>query len=583
MPGNPTGRPAADLPRGARATSDPLFDGPGEMRALCRAFDWSATPLGPVEEWPLSLRTVVGLVLGSRNPMFLFWGPELIQIYNDAYRPSLGSADGALSRHPRALGMRGQDFWTDIWETIGPQIEQVMTTGEATWHEDQHLPIERNGRLEDVWWTYSYGPVHDDAGRINGVLVVCQETTSRVIAELEREELLQALDLERSRLAEVFRQAPSFLAVLRGRDHVFELVNHAYYAIVGHRHILGKPVLEALPEVRDQGFVELLDRVLDTGEPYVGREVAIQLVRTPGAAPEERFINFVYQPLVEAGGTRSGVVAHGHDVTEQVLARRQIERLLAESEHARAESEAANRVKAEFLATMSHELRTPLNAIGGYTDLLRMAVRGPVTAEQREFLDRIQQSQRHLLGLINEVLNFAKLEKGAVHYDIAEIAVGSVLAAAEAIVKPQAADKGLELVVRHPTVPMVVRADPDKLRQILVNLLSNAVKFTDPGGRIEMSADTAEAGVHIVVSDTGIGIPPDKLSEIFDPFVQVRSDLKRPYEGTGLGLAISRDLARGMGGDLHAESRLGEGSSFTLTLPAGAAEGNPAASASPRD
>ena len=133
-----------------RSAAEAVFAGPGEMRALCRAFDWGSTPLGPVEAWPHSLRTTAGIVLGSRNPMFLFWGPELVQLYNDAYRPSLGEG----GRHPQALGMRGREFWTDIWDVIGPQIEQVMTTGEGTWHEDQYLPIERNGQLENVWWTY---------------------------------------------------------------------------------------------------------------------------------------------------------------------------------------------------------------------------------------------------------------------------------------------------------------------------------------------------------------------------------------------------------------------------------------------
>jgi hypothetical protein len=174
--------------RVAMSHSDPLFDGPGEMRALCREFDWSTTVIGPANTWPTSLRTLARIILGSRNPMFLFWGPELIQLYNDAYRPSLGRFGG---RHPRALGARGREFWTDIWSAIGPQIDQVMMTGEATWHEDQYLPIERNERLDDVWWTYSYGPAYDDDGSVNGVLVVCQETTQRVLAEREKEQLLE--------------------------------------------------------------------------------------------------------------------------------------------------------------------------------------------------------------------------------------------------------------------------------------------------------------------------------------------------------------------------------------------------------
>jgi signal transduction histidine kinase len=558
--------------------ADPIFAGSGEMRARCRAYDWSSTPLGPVSGWSQSLRTAVGIVLGSLNPMFLWWGPELVQIYNDAYRPSLGQGD----RHPGALGALGREFWTDIWDAIGPQIEQVMTTGKPTWHVDQYLPIERNGRLEDVWWTYGYSPILDDDGSIGGTLVVCQETTLRVQADAGRERLLRDLEVERSRLSYAFQHAPTFLAVLRGPEHVFELVNDAYYQVVGHRELVGRAVFDALPEVRDQGFIELLDEVLATGKPFVGREVPLLVARTPGAPPEERFVDFVYLALVEGDGTRAGVIAHGSDVTEQVLARRDIERLLAgserarteaeaaraEAEAARAEAETANRAKSDFLAVMSHELRTPLNAIGGYAELLEMGIHGPMTAAQRGALDRIVQSQRHLLGLINEVLNYAKVEMGTVHFEIGLVPVGEAIADAASLVAPQARARRHALVIAECPPGMRVRADGEKVRQILVNLLSNAVKFTGDGGRVEVSCTASDEWITLSVADTGGGIPADKLETIFDPFVQVRSDLTRPHEGTGLGLAISRDLARAMGGNLAAASTVGEGSVFTLTLPA---------------
>jgi PAS domain S-box-containing protein len=820
--------------------SDPLFDGPGEMRALCRAFDWASTPLGPSTSWPQSLRTTTGILLACRNPMFLWWGPELIQIYNDAYRPSFG----AEGRHPRALGMPGRECWTDIWPVIGPQIEQVMTTGEPTWHEDQYLPIERNGRLEDVWWTYSYSPVRDEDGQIAATLVVCLETTKRVVsqrerdqlldqrrqaeeslresearlraiydgtyeyigllapdgtlletnraslefadikredvidrpladtpwfsntpgasdairdavrraaagefvrfetdlhppsgecrtfdlslhpvrdergevvlivpegrdvterhraeialresevryralfesldaglcvvemlfdehdepvdcrfievnpafmrqtgiadpsgklrseldrgwddfwmqtyakvaltgvpirveapttangrwydvyafrvgraaerriavlfndvtaartANAERERLLRALEVERTRLEYVFKQAPAFLAVMRGPEHVITLANDAYFSLVGKRELIGRPMLEAIPEAAEQGFTNLLDEVLATGTPYVGREVSVRIAPAPGAEPEEHFLDFVYLPLVEEDNERVGVIAHGTDVTEQVLARREVERLFDLEQHARTVveeayrlAEAANRAKSQFLAVMSHELRTPLNAIGGYAELIEMGIRGPVTEEQREDLLRIQSSQRHLLGLINEVLNYAKLETGTVSYDIGEVVAREALLAAESLVAPQARAKGLTVGTVDCAPDIVARADPEKLRQILVNLLSNAVKFTDAGGRVEMSCVADAARVHIRVRDTGIGIPADKLHVIFDPFVQVRGDLARRHEGTGLGLAISRDLARAMDGDLTVESTLREGSTFTLVLP----------------
>jgi signal transduction histidine kinase len=230
-------------------------------------------------------------------------------------------------------------------------------------------------------------------------------------------------------------------------------------------------------------------------------------------------------------------------------------------------AEEANRVKSQFLATMSHELRTPLNAIGGYADLIEMGIRGPVSEQQRDDLARIQASQRHLLGLINEVLNYAKLETGTVQYQIGEVTVSSALASAEALVAPQARAKGLVLGVETCEDDFVVCADEEKLRQILANLLSNAVKFTAAGGTVTLRCDSVGPNAVFVVADTGMGIPPDKLDAIFEPFVQLRSDLTRTAEGTGLGLAISRDLAVGMRGDLTAESTPGRGSTFTLTLP----------------
>ena len=236
---------------------------------------------------------------------------------------------------------------------------------------------------------------------------------------------------------------------------------------------------------------------------------------------------------------------------------------------ARAGAEAANRAKSEFLAVMSHELRTPLNAIGGYTELMAMGVRGPVTELQLHDLTRIQASQRHLLGLINEVLNYARIESGAVRYDLHDVALGELLTSVEPLVRPQLETRGLTLRVEPGPPGLLVRADSEKVRQVLLNLLSNAVKFTDGGGHLTLHVDAPDErrAVRVRVTDTGIGIPADKLAAIFDPFVQVDASLTRTFEGTGLGLAISRDLARGMGGDLTVESRLGVGSTFTLTLP----------------
>jgi len=267
------------------------------------------------------------------------------------------------------------------------------------------------------------------------------------------------------------------------------------------------------------------------------------------------------------------------EVRQYLAERDAAEETLRESERrlllAREQADAANRAKTDFLTTMSHELRTPLNAIAGYTQLLSLGIRGPLTDQQRADLERIEKSQRHLLSLINDILNFAKLEAGRVDFDIEPVEVRAVLASLEALVMPllRAKDLHYDDFVRNGDA--FVLADEEKVRQILLNLLSNAIKFTNAGGAIAITCQTDVDRVRIAVTDTGIGIDNQKLSAIFEPFVQVERSLVSRHEGTGLGLSISRNLARAMGGDLVVESRLGRGAQFTLSLPRASNEHHP--------
>jgi PAS domain S-box-containing protein len=241
--------------------------------------------------------------------------------------------------------------------------------------------------------------------------------------------------------------------------------------------------------------------------------------------------------------------------------------MLHNAEHeARRAAEAANQAKTQFLAVMSHELRTPLNAIGGYAELLLMGIRGEISQDQRDDLERIQRSQRNLLSLINDILNYAKLEAGHVEFNMKPVALHPLLIDLEPLITPQLRARSLTYDYTGCDSALTVWADGEKVRQIMLNLLSNAIKFTEPGGTIAISCCDRGDTVSVLVKDTGLGIPADRLSSVFEPFVQLERRLTSNHEGTGLGLAISRDLARGLGGELSVRSKLGEGSEFDLTL-----------------
>ena len=537
-----------------------LFGGDGEMRARCRALNWAATPLGPVAHWSPALRSAVRLCLDAGFAACLHAGPELVAVYNDRYRATLGAL-----KHPGALGRPLRVVWSEVWPEVAPEFAQVLAGGAPVNRENQRFMLVRDERPDEAYFTYSLSPVRDESGAVIAVFNIAIETTAQVLAERQRESYREALAAEREHLKRVIEQAPVAMYIATGREHVFEVVSASWYRIAGKRpeEVLGRSVRDVFPELVPQGIVDVIERVYDTGEPFVAPAMPVVIDADGDGVPEDRFFNVVYQPLHDAAGAVYAIALVATEVTELVQARRT-------AEEAQAAAEAANRSKSEFLAVMSHELRTPLNAISGYTDILDMGIHGPVTEAQRNSLGRIRSSQQHLLGLINDVLNYAKLETGTVHYHITEVHVQEVFASVEAIIAPQVGAAGLTLVECDSSADLWVRADAEKLRQILLNLLSNAIKFTRPHperGRIELACLDDGDHVRLEVRDTGIGISADKLESIFEPFVQVRADLTRTEEGTGLGLAISRDLARGMGGDLRVTSAPGEGSTFTLILP----------------
>jgi PAS domain-containing protein len=237
------------------------------MGELTRNYDWSTTSVGTPDCWPQSLRTTVSIILNAQFPMLLFWGPELIQFYNDAFRPSMGREGG---KHPAALGNPGADTWSEVWLTVNTLICRVLTGEECTWRENQLIPIDRNGQLEEVYWTFSYSPVLDDGGQIAGVLVVCQETTRQVIAQ-------QQLEQSEDRFRRLIEQAPVAVAFFSGPRFVITLANERVLEYWGRsrEQVIDKPLFAALPEASGQGFEELLHRVYITGERLVANELTV--------------------------------------------------------------------------------------------------------------------------------------------------------------------------------------------------------------------------------------------------------------------------------------------------------------------
>ena len=584
--GNPAG--GAQTAHAATAAAR-LFAGPGEMRARGRALDWAATPLGPVEGWPQSLRTAVSLCLASGFPKLVMWGPELVQLYNDAFRSVL------QAKHPAGLGQRARDCWPELWEMIGPMYHGVLETGESVFLEDQLFAPERRGEpgvAEEAYFTFSYSAIPDASYRPAGILATTIETTRHIRSRGERERALEranaelraaaaalgARDAQYRTLFESIDQGFCTIEVAldaagRAVDYRFLEVSPSFERQTGIVNGAGRWMREIAPDQDDHWF-ERYGRIARTGVAERFEE---------GSAPLGRWWNLYAFRVGDPALRRVGVLFH--DITERKVAEAERERLLAAERAARADAEAANRAKSEFLAVMSHELRTPLNAIGGYAELIELGIHGPVTDAQRTALERIQRSQRHLLGLIAGVLDYSRVEAGAVTYQLADVPVTEAVAEAEALIAPQLRAKGLGYSWSGAPPGRRVRADREKLQQILLNLLGNAVKFTHGRdgvlGRIEVACttdpregDAGTARVHLHVRDTGEGIEAAQLGRIFEPFIQADQRLTRPHAGVGLGLAISRDLARGMGGELTVESTPGVGSVFTLSLPRSSTPGS---------
>ena len=315
-------------------TSAETFPGGGECGALVRAIDWAQTPLGPIASWPVALKTLVRALLHSRQPMVLWWGTELVQIYNDGYMASFGQG-----KHPSALGQRARDCWPEVWPIIEPQVRDVMEQGKPSWNESRLVPVFRNGRIEDAWWTYSFSPAFDDCGSIAGTLAVCTETTQEVLGRRQLEGARKDAELAREELRSIFMQAPVPMCILTGPDYRYTLANKPYLDFVG-REVVGKTLAEAFTPAEADYYRGLMDGMFRTGEPVTVLESPLQLVDGAGVAGEG-YINLALRPYRNAEGGIVGALAVLQDVTVSVAARKRVEQLAADLQVARKSAELA--------------------------------------------------------------------------------------------------------------------------------------------------------------------------------------------------------------------------------------------------
>ncbi len=561
----------------------PALAGGGEMGALMRDMDWTATPLGPVENWPQSLRTALSICLDSRFPILIWWGPELVMLYNDAYRPMLGA-----TKHPHALGSRGEDCWPEIWDLIGPMLRGVVANGEATWSDDQMLPLDRNGYIEECYFTFSYSPIRDETGGIGGVFTAVTETTARVLGERRMRTLRDlATRTARARTAEdACAYAAEALSDNRP-DIPFALLylldpDGRSAHLAGASGLAGDaPVtLSRIDLTMEDSPLARVARantteVVTNLDLHFG-ELRIAAENSPRAA--------LVMPATQVGQDHAAAILvagiSSHRALDDdyrgffALVAGQIASAIAdgrahEEERRRAEALAElDRAKTTFFSNVSHELRTPLTlALGPVEEVLAGAGDALRTAD-RERLEIAHRNHMRLLKLVNTLLDFARIEAGRAQAAYAPTDLAALTVDLAGVFRSAVEQAGLRLIVDCPPLAAPIYVDREMWEKIVLNLLSNALKYTF-AGEITVTLRAVRGGVWLEVRDTGTGIPANELPHLFERFHRVRGAQARTHEGTGIGLALTRELVRLHGGTIGAASSPGVGSTFTITIPSG--------------
>ncbi|MEH1841864.1 MAG: ATP-binding protein [Nostoc sp.] len=567
-----------------------VFAGGGEMGELMRRKDWSQTPLGPVESWSQSLRTAVSICLSSTFPLCLMWGQEIIQLYNDAYRPICGA------KHPQTLGSPGQENWSEIWHILDPLFEGVFQTGQPAYLENLQMFINRNGYLEEVYLTFSFSPIRDESGKVAGVFHPIMETTAQVISSRRLRTLSElgtklgaAKTLEECcqiAIATLSHNAADIpfvvLYLLADDEKRFQLWGTTgwdkdWYDL--------PPVIDisALEELKFPFAQAIHTRLVELVEIASHKDCNSAPLNTE--LPKTKPLSALALPLIQPAQARlTGLLIAGisphlsldsdyrrfFELVAGQLTTAMTNVRAYEEERLRAEALAElDRAKTAFFSNVSHEFRTPLTLIlNPLEQLIAETQDSLLPDEQRKLLNIVQRNAMRLYKLVNTLLDFSRIEAGRIQAVYESTDLAQFTAELASVFRSAIATAGLQLIVDCPPLTSLVYVDREMWEKIVLNLISNAFKFTFVG-EIVVSLHPIGDKVELKIRDTGTGIALEELPRIFERFHRIRNVQARSYEGSGIGLALVQELVHLHSGTVNMESALGKGTTFTVTLPTG--------------
>ncbi|WP_316839445.1 PAS domain-containing sensor histidine kinase [Pedobacter gandavensis] len=640
----------------------------GEMGNLIYSTDWSNSSLGSPANWPQNLLTALDIILRSKFPMFLWWGPEFIQFYNDAYKPTLEK----LNKHPNALGAKAKDCWLEIWPIIAPRIKTFMAGDSMMWKEDQLIPKQHNGQPDNSHWVFNCIQLYSVEGTVGGLLVTFYESNGQIKSEHQIYDTLRQLAEREARFRLLLADAPVAIAVFRGRELIIETANEKMLEVWGkHATIIGKPLKLAIPELEAQGFLEIMDEVYTSGTPYYGNEVKFFLKQNKKT--EEVYSNFVYQPLKDTNGNTNRIMLVANLITEQVKARIRAEKSekrfralinalpqmamtntnngkmtyfnqrwfdytglcaskaygmkwlkvihpddihetlrkynLIRSGHEGGEFENRyrsaegtyrwhlNRMqpiledgmvglwiitatdieelkqlqqqKEDFVSIAGHELKTPITSLSAFMQLIGRLQEEPQTDFLPVLLEKASKSLDKITILVDDLLNSSKLNQGELYIKKTWFSISELIADCCNHIKIE----GTYKIKTTGDLSLRVYADADRIDQVIINFVNNARNYAPESKEIIVDIQKVGNKAKVSVIDKGPGIQKDHLPHLFNRYY--RGDKSRSqYSGLGLGLYISAEIIKKHGGEIGADSTLGDGSVFWFTLPLNGDEAN---------